>query len=130
MTVHFQNVQETKKIYVSAVIAGQSNLTRKDAALYRVSIVNRFAFSASVHGQQVVHKKFKTFGLSNLTEKSYAKYGSFGSGLLSCLACTIWGKVIKTYIGYGFSVGCFPTDYGAYCTKYKPKIWKFTQSAN
>ena len=128
MTVVFWDMQETQNLYVSAVIAGQMNLTRKDAAQYRVSIVNRFAFSASVHGQQVVHRQFKTFGLSNLTEKSYTKYGSFGSGLFSCPAGTIWGEVIKTYIGYGFSVGCFPMDYGAYCTKYKPKIWKFKQN--
>ena len=93
MTVHFQNVQETQNLYVSALIAGQLNLTRKDAALYRLVIVNRFAFSASVHGQQVVHKKFKTFGLSNLTEKRYAKYDSFGSGLLFGSTGTIWGKV-------------------------------------
>ena len=93
MTVHFQNVQETQNLYVSALIAGQLNLTRKDAALYRLVIVNRFAFSASVHGQQVVHKKFKTFGLSNLTEKRYAKYDSFGSGFLFGSTGTIWGKV-------------------------------------
>ena len=93
MTVVFLDMQETQIFFVSALIAGQLNLTRKDAALYRVSIVNRFAFSAFVHGQQVVHKKFKTFGLSNLTEKRYAKYGSFGSGLLFGSTGTIWGKV-------------------------------------
>ena len=129
MTVVFLDMQETQIFFVSALIVGQLNLTRKDAALYRASIVNRFWFSAFVHGQQVVHRQFQTFGLSNLTRKRYAKYGSFGSGLLSCSTGTIWGKGIKTYIGYGFSIGCFPMDYGAYCTKCKSKIWKFKQSA-
>ena len=127
MTLIFGDMQETQNLYVSAVIVGQLNLTRKDAAQYRVSIVNRFAFSASVHGQQVVHKKFKTFGLSNLTEKSYAKYGSFGSGLLSCPAGTIYVKVCKTYIGYGFSAMLVWNSYPTYCTKILFKIWKLAQ---